>query len=265
MSAATTTTTALALKVVLTPVLIGGASLAGRRWGSAVSGWLVGIPLTSGPIAFFLALEFGTRFAATAAVGVMGGAASQAAFCLAYAWTARRAGLIYSLIAATAAFGVATAVLDTIALPVALWCVAVVVGLGLGLAAMPRGGAQASRHLIGYPAWDIPARMAIATGFVIGLTAVAPALGPRLAGLIAPFPLYAGVLAAFAHRGEGPASGIGVLRGLLLGLFSFVAFFLVLATSLVDRGIVLAFALAIIAALAVQGASLYIGRRMQLA
>jgi hypothetical protein len=33
----------LALKLVLTPTLIGAASLAGRRWGPAVSGWLVGL------------------------------------------------------------------------------------------------------------------------------------------------------------------------------------------------------------------------------
>jgi hypothetical protein len=43
---------ALALKLVLTPVLVGAASLAGRRWGSAIGGWLIGIPFTSGPIAF---------------------------------------------------------------------------------------------------------------------------------------------------------------------------------------------------------------------
>ena len=45
------------LKLILAPVIIGGASLAGRRWGPAVSGWLVGLPLTSGPVIFFLALS----------------------------------------------------------------------------------------------------------------------------------------------------------------------------------------------------------------
>ena len=45
----------LVLKLVLTPTLIGTASLAGRRWGPAVSGWLVGFPFTSAPVALFLA------------------------------------------------------------------------------------------------------------------------------------------------------------------------------------------------------------------
>jgi hypothetical protein len=59
----------LAPKLVLTPLLVAMASLAGRRWGPLLSGWLVALPLTSGPIvlrglvtgmlgfgAFFLAL-----------------------------------------------------------------------------------------------------------------------------------------------------------------------------------------------------------------
>ena len=99
---------ALALKLVLTPILVGAASLAGRRWGSAVGGWLIGIPFTSGPIAFFLALSPGPRFAAEAALGIMAGAISQAAFCLAYAWTAQRSTWIASMLAATAAFSATT-------------------------------------------------------------------------------------------------------------------------------------------------------------
>jgi hypothetical protein len=46
----------LVFKLVATPLLIQPASLAGRRWGPAIGGWLVGLPLTSGPIAFFLAI-----------------------------------------------------------------------------------------------------------------------------------------------------------------------------------------------------------------
>src|SRR4029077_20326398 len=47
----------LVLKVVATPLLILGARLASRRWGEIVGGWFVGLPLTSGPVCFFLALD----------------------------------------------------------------------------------------------------------------------------------------------------------------------------------------------------------------
>jgi hypothetical protein len=66
-------TAILALKLVLTPLLVGLASLAGRRWGPEIGGWLLGAPFTSVPVAFFLALSPGQRFAATAALGIMAG------------------------------------------------------------------------------------------------------------------------------------------------------------------------------------------------
>ena len=255
---------ALALKLVLTPVLVGAASIAGRRWGSAVGGWLIGIPFTSGPIAFFLALDPGPGFAADAALGIMAGAVSQAAFCLAYSWTARRAGWALSLLAGSAAFGGATIVLDPLHVPIAGSFVLVIVFLAVALFLIPGrpdevGAAQGS-----LPWWDIPARMVVATAFVLALTSAAPALGPRLAGLLAPFPLYASVLAAFEHRVQGAAPATGVLRGLLLGLFAFASFFLVVAV-LLPTGVLTAFGVAIVVALAIQASSLAAGRRLGLA
>src|SRR3989454_11639034 len=46
---------ALALKLVLTPLLVGAASLAGRRWGSAGGGWVVGISFTAPALPPFFA------------------------------------------------------------------------------------------------------------------------------------------------------------------------------------------------------------------
>ncbi|MGH7765461.1 MAG: hypothetical protein ACREOM_13710 [Candidatus Dormibacteraceae bacterium] len=252
------------LKLVITPVLVGAASLASRRWGSEVGGWLVGIPFTSGPVALFLALNPGPRFAATAAVGIMAGTASQAGFCLAYAWVAQRRGWPASLVAATAVFVVVTVLLDFFVPAPLPTFVAMVAVLVVSLALMPGRPAAASPQ-IRFPHWDIPARMLVATSFVVILTGAAPLLVPRLAGLIAPFPLYAAVLATFAHRIQGASPAVGVLRGLLLGLFGFAGFFLALAELLAGHGIALAFIVAITVALVIQGASLTAGRRLGIA
>src|SRR3989454_11947245 len=48
---------ALALKLVLTPLLVGAASLAGRRWGSAGGGGAPGISVPSPALRFFLAVD----------------------------------------------------------------------------------------------------------------------------------------------------------------------------------------------------------------
>jgi hypothetical protein len=250
----------LGLKLVLTPALIGAASLAGRRWGPAVSGWLIGFPFTSAPVVFFLAINQGAAFAAAASAGTMAGASSQAAFCVAYAWLASR-GWPIALGAGCLAFALSTAALQGLALPLpgsfALAISTLIVGLRVMPSAVPRSGEPATAA----PRWDLGARMAVATAFVLLLTGVAPALGPRLTGLLAPFPLYGAVLAVFAHRVHGPASPIAVLRGLLAGLFGFTVFFLALALLLERAGTGLAFAAALALILALQAAALWSVRR----
>src|SRR5215472_1815626 len=254
----------LLLKLTLTPLLIGAASLAGRKWGAEVSGWLVGIPFTSGPIAFFLAVGPGVHFAADAAVGILAGAVSQAAFALAYAWLALRYGWVACAVAATVAFAVATVILDVLRGDAIVTLVLAVLSLVAGLAVMPRRASQpAERRAL--PWWDIPARMIVATAFVLALTAAAPGLGSRLSGLLSPFPIYAAVLCVFAHRLQGVGAAIAVMRGLLLGLFSFAAFFAALSLLLEPSGVAVAFIIAIVLALLLQGASLVAGRRLGVA
>jgi hypothetical protein len=254
----------LILKLTLTPVLIGAASLASRRWGTEVGGWLVGIPFTSGPIAFFLAVGPGVHFAADSSVGILAGAVSQTAFALAYAWMALRFSWTWCVAAATVAFAIATLVLDLAPGDAAVTLVLAVSGLVIGLALMPRLAAKRPDR-VELPWWDLPARMLVATVFVLALTTAAPALGSRLSGLLSPFPVYAAVLCVFAHRLQGVAAAVGVMRGLLLGLFSFAAFFAVLAFLLEPGGVALAFAIAIAGALVIQAGSLVAGRRLGLA
>jgi len=154
-------------------------------------------------------------------------------------------------------------VLDAAVLPVLGLFVVMIVVLVVALFLMPGHSIDGAAR-IDFPRWDIPARMVVATAFVVVLTSAAPAVGPRLAGLLAPFPLYATVLAVFAQRLHGAGPAVGVLRGLLLGLFGFAAFFLVLAL-LLPNGVAFAFGSAIVVAVAVQGASLLAGRRLGLA
>ena len=56
------------LRLALVPAAVWLASLAARRWGHAASGYLGGLPLIGGPITFYLALDYGTEFAARSAM-----------------------------------------------------------------------------------------------------------------------------------------------------------------------------------------------------
>ena len=249
----------LALKLSITPILILAASLAGRRWGEAVGGWLVGLPLTSGPVAFFLSLDQGPAFAEQAAAGSLAGTAAQACFGFCYFWAAERAAWPLALGAGALAFAAAGATLQGLGLPhLALFPIAIA-ALTLALRAMP---AQSVRRVVAaLPIWDIPARMTVATALVVSVTAGAAALGPRLSGLLATYPIFATVLAVFAHRLQGSAAARQVLRGLLMGLYGFASFFVVLSLLLPRTSLALAFMGASLAAMLVQGVSFKLMRR----
>jgi hypothetical protein len=240
---------------VVTPLLIGVATLAGRRWGQSVGGWLVGLPLTTGPVAFFIALGQGEAFAAAAAVGSLEGAAAEAAFCVCYGRLAARVGWPLGLLAGTGAFAAVGAALQALALGPIPALLAGVAALALALRLVPAASAGAAP--VSPPRGDLPARMALATAVVLLITALAPRLGGRLSGLLATYPLFAAILAAFAHRLQGAAAAVSVLRGLLFGLFAFVAFCFVLGVGLVPLGIAGAFTAATAVALAVQALSLW--------
>jgi hypothetical protein len=251
----------LLLKLILTPALIGAASLAGRRWGHSVSGWLIALPLTTGPITFFLALTHGPSFAATAATGTVTGGLSQAVFVLTYARLAPRLKWLPTLAAACVAFALVTALLNQFTLSLVPIYVAVLLSFVIALQLLPRRSTSALMTETLPSRWDIPMRISIATVFVVLITGIAPNLGPRLTGLVAPFPLFTATLAAFAHHQYGSDAVVSVLRGLLMGLFSFASFFFTLALLLEGAGIAIAFTTAILVVLVFQGIALWLLRR----
>lgn len=239
-------------------MLVAAASLAGRRWGHSVSGWLVGIPFTSGPITLFLLLDHGAGFAANAALGSLVGVLATAAFAVEFSAIAKRGGrIVLSFVAGLLAFGLIGAAAQDIAIaPLPLYAICAVV-LIVAIRLVPDPGPTATVPL---PRWDLPARMILATILVLAITTAASALGPRLSGLLATIPLYASILAGFGFQLVGPAAAIRVWRGLLFGLFGFGAFYLVLATSLEPLGLA-AFGFAITAALVMQALTLRVLRR----
>src|SRR5438270_7670225 len=78
------------VKLILTPLLIAVATLAARRWGPIVGGWVAGLPLTSGPVSVFLAIEQGRAFASAAAQATLLGLVAVLSFCVGYSQSARR-------------------------------------------------------------------------------------------------------------------------------------------------------------------------------
>jgi hypothetical protein len=246
------------LKIVLTPGLIAVATLLERRWGPGIGGAFAGLPLTSAPVSLFLALEQGPEFAAEAAGGTLLGLLSQGAVCLVYSWLARRTIWWMCTVASVAAFAGVTWILGQVSLPVwaafGVVCTLLVL-IAAAIPATPPTIAPAHR-----PRWDLPARMLVATGIVITLTSAAGRLGPTWTGLLSPFPVFALVLGVFTHRAQGPGAAARLLRGIVLGSLAHAAMFVLLASLLVRWSLAWTYALASIAALAVNGLALFLAR-----
>jgi hypothetical protein len=237
------------IRITSAPILIGLISLAERKWGSAVSGTLIGLPTVSGPLLFCLAFEHGAAFAAHAAVGTLLGLVALGAFALTYAWVAQSRGWGSSLFAATVSYAVVSSLLLKQPLKAAgLIILLTSCLLVIALVSFP-AGVHSSESNSGWR--ELIFRMIAAAVLVFGLVAAARALGPEISGSLATFPVYTSIVAVFNHK-KNCASAVTVLKGVVAGSLGTTGFLSVLALGLGRLPIALCFPLAIIAALLVQ-------------
>lgn len=213
-------------KLLLTPLLIAGTTWISRRWGPAIGGCVTALPLSGGPITFFIALEQGPDFGLAAAGSSLLGMAAVVVFCSAYSCSARRFSWVPALTFSLGAYFLTIEILSLLAVSLAVAALAVLIMLTL--ATRINGNCQAGILKMVAPWWDMPARMAAATGLLFLLTALASVLGPRLSGLLAVFPVFTCVMTVFTHKQYGTVAIRQFLRGILLGCYASVAFFLVI-------------------------------------
>src|SRR4051812_37894419 len=102
----------LLLKLTLAPGLVAATTIAGRRWGPRMAGWLGGLPVVVAPILLAITLEHGRAFGARAAGGALLGLLSLTFFILTYGWCARVMSWLPAAALGWAAFLGATLLLD---------------------------------------------------------------------------------------------------------------------------------------------------------
>lgn len=243
------------VKVLLAPMLIGLASLIARRWGPSIGGWFIALPLTSAPVFLILSLERGRVFVQGACGAILLAPVLLTAYAMAYKWGGVRWGWGRSTLVACGAYLVCAFLLEYVSLSM-LVSFAVSAGIILiGLRVVSSSPARGAR--IPSVPWDMPLRMAFTLVLVLLVTTLAASLGPQWSGLLTPFPIATSILVAFTHHLEGTEAACVLLHGLLRGLFSFLAFFLVLGLTIRTWSLDLAFGTATIVALTVHGAVWY--------
>ncbi|MGW8394067.1 hypothetical protein [Pseudoduganella sp. HUAS MS19] len=251
----------LALKLFLVPSLIYAVTLAGRRWGPAVAGWLSAFPIVAGPILLAISLEQGAGFAATAAEGTLMAVLAMIVFSLAYAWASGRMGVAGAMPVALAAWALAVAALQSVRLSLPIAVLAVVAALVAAprlfpprsrAPAVPAGPAGAGGVAAVRRGGDLPWRMLAGAVLVMSVSAAAAGLGPRLSGFFAMFPVMGTVLVGFTHVQAGRDSAVQLLRGTMLGYFAFAAFCVAIALLLRAQPVAISFFCAFVFALTIQ-------------
>jgi len=243
-----TLTPLLALKLALVPFAVWLASLAARRWGHAVSGYLGGFPMIGGPITLYLAIDHGPEFAARSALMTMAAIAGQAAHMLAFSAAGRAAGAMVGLAAGWTAFAAVSVGVGSLPLASATALGIAIAGLVLAARFLPHPRGVATFPSI--PPAELWLRLAAALVLAAAILFGAATLGPTLSGILLSLPITGSIMPPFTLRYYGPDSLARLQRGFVTGLTGFTAFFFVVSIAVVPLGVVGAFSLATAAALA---------------
>ena len=236
----------LIFKFTVTPILVGLASLAARRWGNRVAGLIIGFPLMTGPISIFLTIEQGAQFTVNASIGILVALVGVAAFTLSYVLAARYCSWLSSIAIAVGIF-VTTSVLAAPYLTTHETAALAAYGtILLALVLMPRPNATSDKLKV--PGWEIWFRM-VATGLMIALvTSIAQLVGPKWTGIIATVPVMVTIMVIFTHARFGHQTASVFMRSMTLSLFSFATFFVVVAYARQSLNPALSYTLATFAA-----------------
>jgi len=248
----------LQIKLITVPLFILIVSLLVRKCGPTIGGLIVGLPLTSAPVIVFLALEQGNSFASGASQGIMMGLISVTIFCLVYSWFASSQSWSVCMVTSSISYFAVTALLSFLTGPLIVSFVAVEIIIIVISRLFPSGARSAPRKSF---RWEIPARMAAATGLVVLITESAPMLGPHLSGLLTPFPIYATVLGVFIHRFDGPKPSALFLRGVVTGCFTSAFFFFLFASFIAQWNLLGSVSLALLGSLITHSILLYVVSR----
>lgn len=240
----------LLLKLFLVPALIYIVTMAGRKWGPTVAGWMAAFPVVAGPILMVFTAEHGVQFGSRAAQGTLLAVLAVLTFNLVYVWASARFTVVGSMVCALLAWALALSGLRYVQLAPEPVFAIVLFALLVAPQLFPHLPARLAET--GTAPNDLPWRMLLAMLLVLLVTFSAAHLGPRMSGFLAMFPVMSIVLTGFSHRYSGRAFAVSLLRGIAFGYFSFATFCFVLIKLLPTQAVAIAFIAAFGCALMVQ-------------
>jgi hypothetical protein len=206
-------TTLFYLKIVIGPFMVLSVTYLQRRFGDRFGGWLIGLPITTGPFILIISIQEGAAFGGRTTHGVLLGQIALIAFCWIYAKAALRCNWLTAILCGSVAC--LTVGYCVTQVKVATW-VSTGVLIILWIVAMKFWPHSThSSQKITPPRWELPVRVVVTLLLLLSLSALAPHLGAKVAGAVSTYPVIASVLGTFNQRRFGPAATVATLRGLM--------------------------------------------------
>lgn len=242
----------LVLQLIIVPLAVVTGTLAQRRFGHAVGGLIIGLPLASLPMLLLIALQRGTTFATSTSNADLVGSLAEVVVIGVYAFAARRWSPTLTLLSALGAFVLSAGALHFLTLPTTLAGVLSVAAFVITLRWWPtvtREVTEGGRdHLV--------IRVALSGGFALLVLVLAGPIGPGFTGLAVALPVSSLVMAFVTHQGHGANASSRLLQGVARGSYSYVAAIFTFTEVLATGSAWIAFAASLVVALVVQAAVL---------
>jgi hypothetical protein len=237
-------------RVLLVPLAVIVGTMAQRRFGDAVGGLVIGLPLASLPLLWLVALQHGTGFVISMTSALLVGSVAEAVVLWLYAHFTVRFSPSAALVGALGVFALAAGAVDLLKFSAILAGVITAIGFAVALRWWPATTSATPSAKGPSRLW---LRVVVATLFTIVIASLAGRLGPVLSGLIDALPATSLMMAFLTHQEQGSHASSHFLYGVTRGSFSYLASMIVLAELLGTRNLPLAFGAAMLVSLIVQG------------
>jgi hypothetical protein len=239
----------LAIKMAATAAVVVAASLVAERVGALVGALVATLPIASGPAYILLALDHDARFIADSTLISLAVHAATGLFCTAYVFAAQRGSFV-----ASAAIALATWSSGVLVIRAFDWSLAGVIALNTATYGMcvpvVRRFANVPLPAVKRRWFEVPLRAALVAALAGAVVTAGANVGPKLAGILAVFPIVLMSLMLILHpRIGGPASA-AVVANVVGGLIGFGLCLLALHVAVMPLGVPAALVVALLVSLA---------------
>jgi hypothetical protein len=241
----------LLLRIIIGPLGVLGGTVAQRRLGPAVGGLVIGLPLTSLPLLWLVALQRGGTFTGSMTDAILVGSITEGFVLWAYVKMTERYTPMVALLGALAVFAVSVMTMGMFHFSALIAGLLTAAGFALALRWWPE---TSTREAEQNGRSRLVLRVIAATVFTIIIVTMAGKFGALLSGLVDALPMTTLLMAFMTHQEQGPDATSQFIRGVLRGSFSWVISTVVLAEVLGTGHVLLAFGLSLVTALLVQAA-----------